>query len=138
MQDNMNSMAPVSSLSVESRSDFIWKCYAHVVGAILALVAVEYYLFNSGIAGNIAGAMMRSPLAVVLGFIGLSWGAGHVAHRLESTAAQYAAFALFVVLWAVMFVPILGYAIVYGLERGVNIIGRAHFFIVRGAALFVG
>jgi FtsH-binding integral membrane protein len=137
MQDNLNSMAPVSSLAVEDRSAFIWKCYAHVVGAILALIAVEYYLFSSGAAVAIAETMMRSPMGVVVGFIGLSWAAGHMAHRLESTAAQYAAFAAFVVLWAVMFVPILGYAIVYGQERGVNIIEDAAVVTVFGCAALI-
>ena len=130
-------MAPVSSLAVEDRSAFIWKCYAHVIGAILALIAVEYYLFSSGAAEAIAQTMMRSPMGVVVGFIGLSWAAGHMAHRLESTAAQYAAFAAFVVLWAVMFVPILGYAIVYGQERGVNIIEDAAVVTVFGCAALI-
>ncbi len=112
MQDNLNSMAPVSSLAVEDRSQFIWKCYAHVVGAILALVAIEVYLFSSGIAQAIAAPMLGSPFIVLGGFIALSWGASHFAHRLESIAAQYAAFAVFVVLWAVMFVPLLMMALI--------------------------
>ena len=134
MQDNLNSMAPVSSLAVEDRSQFIWKCYAHVVGAILSLIAVEYYLFSSGAANQIAAVMGQSRMMVVIGFIGLSWGAGHVAHRIESTAVQYAAFALFVVLWAVMFVPILAMAMIYGQERGVNIIEDAATVTVFGCA----
>ncbi len=73
MQDNYNSSVPVSSLAVEDRSQFIWKCYAHVVGAIFALVAVEYYLFTSGAAASIWNVMGQFPLGVVLGFIGLSW-----------------------------------------------------------------
>jgi FtsH-binding integral membrane protein len=137
MQDNLNAMAPVSSLDVETRSQFIWKCYAHVVGAIFALIAVEYYLFSSGAAVGIGNAMMGSPFLVMAGFVGLSWAAGHMAHRLESTAAQYAAFAAFVVLWAVMFVPILGYAIVYGQERGVNIIQDAAVVTVFGCAALI-
>jgi len=137
MQNNMNSMAPVSSLTVEDRSEFIWKCYAHVVGAILSLIAVEYYLFSSGAAGAIAGAMMQSPLAVMIGFIALSWGASHVAHRLESTAAQYAALAAFVVLWAVMFVPLLAMAMIYGEQRGVNIIEDAAVVTVFGCAALI-
>ncbi len=112
MQDNLNTMAPVSALSTEDRASFIWKCYAHVVGAILALVAIETYLFSSGAAAPIANAMMQSPMVVLIGFIALSWGAGHVAHRLESTMAQYAAFGAFVALWAVMFVPLLAMAMV--------------------------
>jgi len=111
MQDNLNTVAPVSALSAEARSTFIWKCYAHVVGALFALVGIEVYLFSSGAAYPIAQTMMQSPIAVLIGFIALSWGAGHVAHRLESTAAQYAAFGAYVVLWAVMFVPLLAVAL---------------------------
>ena len=110
MQDNLNTMAPVSALATEDRASFIWKCYAHVVGAILALVAIETYLFSSGAALPIAQSMMQSPMIVLIGFVALSWGAGHVAHRLESTMAQYAAFGAFVVLWAIMFVPLLAMA----------------------------
>jgi len=112
MQQYTNTMAPVSSLAVEDRSQFIWKCYAHVVGALLALVAIETYLFQSGIAWKIAEPMIGSPMLVLGGFIALSWGASHFAHRLESTAAQYAAFAVFVVAWALMFVPMLAMAMI--------------------------
>ncbi len=98
-------MAPVSSLSVESRSEFIWKCYAHVIGAILAFAAVEAYLISSGIAMNIAPAMVNNWLMTLGAFMLVGWGASHVAHRLESTAAQYAAFALLVVAEAIIFSP---------------------------------
>ena len=64
MQDNLTTMAPVSALATEDRASFIWKCYAHVVGAILALVAIETYLFSSGAAAPIANAMMQSPMIV--------------------------------------------------------------------------
>ena len=107
MQNNTNSMAPVSSLSVESRSEFIWKCYAHVIGAILAFAAIESYLFSSGIAERIAMPMLNSWMMVMIAFIAVSWGATHLAHRLESVASQYAAFALFVVAEALIFAPML-------------------------------
>ena len=132
MQENTRSMAPVSRMAVETRASFIWKCYANVVGAIFALIAIEYYLFSSEAANAIAGMMMNSPIMVMIGFVALSWGAGHVAHRLESVTAQYAAFALFVVLWAIMFVPILGYAILYGQAQGINIISDAATITVFG------
>jgi len=111
MQQSYNSVAPVSSLAVEDRSDFIWKCYAHVVGALLSLVAVETYLFSSGVAWQIAEPMLQSPMLVLIAFIALSWGASHFAHRLESKPAQYAAFAIFVVMWSLMFVPMLAMAL---------------------------
>jgi FtsH-binding integral membrane protein len=112
MQNNASSVAPVSSLAIEDRSQFIWKCYAHVVGALLSLVAIEVYLFSSGVAAAIAAPMINSPFIVMGGFIALSWGASHFAHKLESKAAQYSAFAVFVVLWAVMFVPLLMMALI--------------------------
>ncbi len=111
MQNNMNSMAPVSSLAVEDRAEFIWKCYAHVVGALLALVAIETYLFQSGAAKAIAEPMLDSPMFVLMAFIALSWGASHYAHRLKSITSQYAAFAVFVFAWSLMFVPLLSMAL---------------------------
>lgn len=111
MRNNMNSMAPVSSLAVEDRAEFIWKCYAHVVGALLALVAIETYLFQSGAAKAIAEPMLDSPMLVLMAFIALSWGASHYAHRLKSITSQYAAFAVFVFAWSLMFVPLLSMAL---------------------------
>ena len=48
MQDNMNYTTPVSAATVEDRSEFIWRTYAHVVGGILAFAAIEAFLFTSG------------------------------------------------------------------------------------------
>jgi FtsH-binding integral membrane protein len=107
MQDNINYLAPVAEASVSERSEFIWKCYAHVVGAILAFAAVEVYLFQSGVAMAIAEPMLQNWLWVLGGFMLVGWGATHVAHRLESRPAQYAAFALFIVAEALIFSPLL-------------------------------
>ena len=107
MQDNLNYLAPVSELSVADRSDFIWKCYAHVVGAILVFAGIEAYLFQSGIAERITAPMLSNWWLVLGAFILVGWGASHVAHRLQSTAAQYAAFAVFVFMEALIFAPML-------------------------------
>lgn len=107
MNDNVNYLSPVSSLAVEDRSAFIWKCYAHVVGAILAFAAVEVYLFQSGIAERIALPMLSNWWMVLGAFIVAGWGASHVAHRVQSIQAQYAAFAAFIVVEALIFAPML-------------------------------
>ncbi len=107
MQDNLNSMAPVSTLAVEDRSSFIWKTYAHVVGAILAFAAVSAYMIQSGIAANLFPMLTENWLLTLGGFMLVSWGASHVAHRLESKPAQYAAFAAFIVAEALIFSPML-------------------------------
>ena len=106
----MNSMAPVATQAVETRSEFIWKCYGHVVGAILAFAAVEAYLISSGIAMRIAPAMVYNWMLTLGAFLLAGWGASHVAHRLESVPAQYAAFALFIVAEAIIFSPMILYA----------------------------
>ena len=117
MNENVNYLAPVSELSAEDRSTFIWKCYAHVVGAILAFAAIEVYFFQSGIAASIAEPMLRNWWMVLGAFILAGWGATHVAHRVESKNAQYAAFAAFIVLEALIFAPML--YIAYTMEPGI-------------------
>ena len=107
MQDNLNTYSVAAAQPVEARSQFIWKCYAHVAGAIVAFAAIEAYLISSGVAQRIAGPMMNNWLMVLGAFILVSWGASHVAHRLESTASQYAAFAVFIVAESLIFAPIL-------------------------------
>lgn len=128
MNENVNYLAPVAELSEADRSSFIWKCYAHVVGAILAFAAIEVYLFESGIAQSIAAPMMGNWLLVLGAFILASWGATHVAHRLESKNAQYAAFAFFIVVEALIFVPMLAMAMtmqpgIIDSAAGVTILG---------------
>lgn len=137
MQENMNALAPVSSLAVSDRSEFIWKCYAHVVGAIIAVAVIETYLFQSGVAWAIAGPMMQSPMLVLMAFIGLSWGASHLAHRLESKTSQYAAFAAFVVTWSLMFVPMLAIAMVKSAESGSNIVESAASVTIFGCVALI-
>jgi FtsH-binding integral membrane protein len=107
MQENLTYVRPVSEATVEDRSNFIWKCYAHVVGGILAFAAIEYYLITSGVAERLAPILLQSWLLTLGAFMLVSWGAAHVAHRLASKPAQYAAYAALVVAQAVIFAPLI-------------------------------
>lgn len=154
MNDNVNYLAPASSLSVEDRSQFIWKCYAHVVAGILAFAAVEAYLFQSGIAARIAAPMINNWLLVIGGLMLAGWGATHVAHRLESKQAQYAAFAVYIVVQALVFSPLLFVAEatqpgVIDSAAGVTVLGcvgliavamitRKDFSFLRGMLVWIG
>lgn len=154
MNQNVNYLAPVAAASEADRSSFIWKCYAHVVGAILAFAAIEVYLFQSGIAYAIAQPMVGNWLLVLGAFILASWGATHVAHRIESKNAQYAAFAFFIVVEALIFVPMLAVAMmtqpgIIDSAAGVTILGcvgliatamitRKDFSFLRGLLVWVG
>ncbi len=106
MQDNLSYEAVVAQASVEDRSEFIWKTYAHVVGGLLAFAAVLAYFVSSGIAESIFNAAMGNWWIFLGGFILVSWGASHVAHTIESKPMQYAAYALLVVAEAVIFSPL--------------------------------
>jgi len=106
MQQNL-SYSAVANASVEDRSEFIWKCYAHVVGGILAFAGVLAYLVTSGVAASLFNAMMGNWWIALGGFILVSWGASHVAHTIESKPAQYAAYAALVVAEAVIFSPLI-------------------------------
>jgi FtsH-binding integral membrane protein len=110
MQDKLSYLTPVAEASVESRSNFIWKCYAHVIGGILAFAAVEAYLISSGIAFPVANFLLKSWLLTLGGFMLVAWGATHVAHRLTSKPAQYAAYAVFIVAEALIFTPLILFA----------------------------
>lgn len=154
MQDNINHLAPVAEASVGDRSEFIWKCYAHVVGAILAFAAVEVYLFQSGVAVAIAEPMLNNWLMVLGAFMLAGWGATHIAHRIESKPAQYAAFALFIVAEALIFSPMLLMANYYApgaieSAAGVTLLGsvglvatamitRKDFSFLRGMLVWIG
>jgi len=154
MQEQVNYLAPVAEDSLENRSEFIWKCYAHVVGAILAFVAVEAYLFQSGIAERIAIPMLGNWLMVLGAFMLVGWGASHAAHRVKSTAAQYGAFAVFIVAEALVFAPLLfvaNYKVpgVIDTAAGITIMGsvaliatamitRKDFSFLRGMLVFGG
>ena len=94
--------------AIDRRSQFIVRTYNHLFGAIVAFAAIEFALFASGLAENIAQAMFGTSWMIVLGvFMVTSWLASKVAHTAESKAAQYAALGAYVVLEALIFVPLL-------------------------------
>lgn len=93
---------------VTTRADFVQKVYLHLFGAILAFVAIQTFLFQTGMAETIARAMLGvSWLLVLGGFMLVGWFGSRVAHTASSLPAQYAALAAFVVAEALIFVPIL-------------------------------
>ena len=113
------------------RSAFIARTYMHVFGAIAAFCGLEYLFFTTGIAEQVFMIVMQTSwLAVLGGFVLVSWIASHVAHRVESVAAQYAALGGFVLAEALIFVPLLyiAYAVapeIIELAAGVTLLAFA-------------
>ena len=93
------------------RASFIRKTYLHLAAAILAFVALEGYLFVSGIANSIISVMAMgggmSWLLVLGAFMGVSWLAGSWANSQTSKPMQYLGLGLYIVAEAVIFVPLL-------------------------------
>ncbi len=100
----------VSGIVVEAsdRSTFIRNTYLHLFGAIAAFVGLEYVFFQTGVAELVLTVVVNTSWLAILGaFVVVSWIASHVAHRVESKAAQYAALGGFVIAEALIFVPLL-------------------------------
>ncbi len=104
------SSATVGYDSVEARARFITRTYNHLFGAIVAFTALEIALFTSGLAEVIVSAMQGRWLLVLGAFMVTSWLASRAAHTAESKAAQYAALAGYVVIEALIFLPLLAFA----------------------------
>jgi FtsH-binding integral membrane protein len=103
---------PVSELSAETRSNFIWRTYGHVAAAILLFAGIETYLFEAGLAMPLAQSMLSMSWLIILGgFMLVGWLATHVAHTVQSRPLQYVALVGFVVAQAIMFLPLLAIAI---------------------------
>ena len=108
---NYSQSMPVIGLEPDARSAFITRTYTHLLGAILGFALIEYFLFSSGIAYPMAQAMLGVNWLLVLGaFMIVSWIGSSVAQRAESKALQYGALAAFVVMEAIIFVPMLAIA----------------------------
>lgn len=90
------------------RARFITRVYLHLLGAVLAFVAFEVALFQSGIAELLARVMSGVPWGLILaGFLLIAWFASRMAWRLSSPAGQYAGLGLYIVAKGLIFVPLL-------------------------------
>jgi FtsH-binding integral membrane protein len=102
----------------EERARFIRKTYLHLAAAILAFVALETFLFASGAAQVIISTLRlggsMSWLLVLGAFMGVSYLASNWANSHTSKGMQYAGLGLYVAAQAVIFVPMLFIASVYG------------------------
>jgi FtsH-binding integral membrane protein len=107
------SYGPARHEYVADRSAFVLKTYLHLFGAIGVFTLLEVFFFTSGVAQNIMTLIPAGQygwLAVLGAFMVVSWLASRAAHTATSLAAQYAALGLFVLAWALIFVPLLAVA----------------------------
>jgi hypothetical protein len=102
--------------SVDERSSFIVKTYVHLLGAIIAFIAIEAVLLSLPIAERMTMAMTGGYmwLLVLGGFMGVSYIANRWAVSTTSLSTQYMGLGLYVVAEAFLFLPLLYVATRFG------------------------
>jgi FtsH-binding integral membrane protein len=102
-----------SEAEVEERLAFIRRTYLHLLGAIVALVGVEFALFQTNFPEYATNFMTQSSWSwlIVLGVFGAVGSvADWWARSSESTAMQYAGLGLYVGIESIILLPMLAMA----------------------------
>jgi len=101
---------PVSESMPSERAAFIRRTYAHLAGAIAAFIGLEALLLQFISYDDVFGVLSQSPYSWLV-VLGLFLGGGYLAQAWAQSSAspplQYAGLALYVVLEALIFLPIL-------------------------------
>lgn len=109
----------VARSPASERATFIRRTYAHLAGAILAFAAIEWVIFGLISQQDLDSAMLRylqmpfSGLILMLVFMGGGYLARRWAYSGADAAMQYAGLAVYVVLEAAIFVPLLWFVMRY-------------------------
>ena len=102
---------PVADLAAREQSSFLVRVYAHLVLAVLLFVGLEVWFFRSGIAQTVLQIFSGVSWLIVLGgFMLLSWVATLIAVPTVARPLQYVGFVLYVLLQALITVPLLAAA----------------------------
>lgn len=94
-------------------SSFLRATYFHLLGAVIAFIGVEFLLFQTGIAQALAPLMTSNWLIVLGGFMVLGFLANYLTRGDASPSAQYLNMGVTILLQAVIFIPLMAYAVYY-------------------------
>lgn len=105
-----------ASAMAAERAGFVRRVYMHLAGAVAALIGVEAVLLNTVPKREVLQLMFGRPwswLVVMLLFMGAGYVARVWAQARSSPALQYMGLGLYVLAWAVIFLPLLIVASAY-------------------------
>ena len=122
---------------IDARAQFISRTYTHLLVSVLLFIAIEAWLFATGLGETMAQAMLGTSWLLVLGgFMLVSWMATRVAHSVESPVLQYLALFGFVLAESIIFVPLLYIAesMAPGTISWAGIVTAAGFAVLTGIA----
>ena len=95
----------------EARARFIRRTYEHLAYALLGFLALEYVLLNLPDVAQLVQYLTYSWLLTLILFIVAAWVADRWARSETSRGLQYVGLALYVVIEAIIFLPLLYIAI---------------------------
>lgn len=125
----------------ETRQKFLNKTYYHLLGAILLLVGIEVFLFKSGFAQPIAATLMSVNWLIILGIFMVASGfADSIAHKNAGKSTQYIAMFAYVLLWAIMLVPLLAISMMKdpSIIQSAATVTLVGFGVLTGIVMFTG
>lgn len=101
--------------TVAERDDqeFLRLTYFNLLGAVVAFIGLEVIFFMTGVAQALTPIMTSNWLIVLGGFMVLGWLSSYFTRGTASIGAQYAQMAVTVTLQALIFIPLLVYAVYF-------------------------
>lgn len=120
-----NPFVTVADAAAVDRAAFIRRTYLHLAGAILAFIGIEAWLLHTPAMLEFAGRMLTGTnwLIVLVAFMAVSWIADRLARSEAAPGLQYLGLGLFTVAEAVIFLPLIGYAVI--VTRGWEVVQMA-------------
>lgn len=137
----MQNMHSVSSSDIEARVNFIRRTYAHLLGAVVAFIGLEFALFKSGIADQMAGMLTMGGQWGWLVVLGAFMLVGHIANKWAmsdtSVGMQYAGLGLYVAAQGVIFIPLLFVAANFSSPEVIPMAGMTTLIVFAGLTVAV-
>ncbi len=124
--------------SATDRAAFIRRTYGHLAVAILAFIGLEYYLVNAPFAAKLAMSMTSGySWLIVMGlFMGVGYMADKLARSESSEQMQYLGLGMFVIAEAIVFLPLLFVATMFGGSGLIPTAGLMTLLLVLGITDF--
>jgi FtsH-binding integral membrane protein len=136
MENTINQKALLIDATNDVRVEFLKKTYKHVAGGVLLFVIFEYFLLQSEAVVTFMRSMTQGYKWLIMlgGFMFITSYAENTALKTADKNKQYLAYAAYVFMQALIFVPLLYIAIFYT-ESGNALIEQAAIVTL---GLFVG
>jgi FtsH-binding integral membrane protein len=94
-------------------ANFLRSTYFNMLGAVVAFIGLEVFLFQSGIATALAPVMASNWLIVIGGFMILGWLSNYITSKKSTVPMQYVEMGVTIVLQALIFIPLMVYAVLF-------------------------